>query len=77
MTWTLDRRAALATLLATGSSFGQAAKALGLARGSVCWATARYGIGRPAADLSRATGRLREDWESRLTERWADRRRAA
>lgn len=75
--WTPERRAHLSRLLSDGLSFGKAAKALGVARGSVCWATARYGIGRAAADLSRATGQRAEDWsEARLTHRWADRRAA-
>lgn len=76
--WGLERRLRLSRLLIVGLTYSQAAKVLGVARGSVCWATARYGIGRPAADTSRATGRRAEDWsEGRLTERWADRRRAA
>lgn len=81
MTWTEARRADLTALLAAGLSFAKAAQRLGVARGSVCWATARFGIGREPANLSRATGRpigrpaLHD--ERNLTERWADRRRTA
>lgn len=76
--WTPERRMRLSRLLSAGMTYSQAAKALRLPRGSVCWATARYGIGRPQADTSRATGQRAEDWsEDRLTERWADRRKAA
>lgn len=79
-TWTPERRNRLSSLLIVGLSYAQAARNLGVSRGSVCWATARYGIGRKAANLSRATGRQRGGWEERLTESWADRasqRRAA
>lgn len=76
--WTLERRCYLSSLLVIGLTYSQAAKVMGLPRGSVCWATARYGIGRPAADTSRATGQRAEDWsEDRLTQRWADRRKVA
>lgn len=77
MTWTPERRLALARLLSVGLSYAQAAKRLNVHRGSVCWATARYGIGREPANLSRAKGRTDLWTAERLTERWADRRRAA
>lgn len=60
-------------MLHDGLSFSRAAKRLGVNRGSVSWATARYGINREPADLYRPP--LETDWEARLTERWADRRR--
>jgi hypothetical protein len=74
-TWDRDQRIALASLLRGGQTYRQAAKTLGVHPGSVCWATARYGIGRPAANLSRATGHAAEGWtEAKLTQRWADRK---
>jgi len=80
-TWTDERRAQLAALLGVGLSFGQAAKRLGVARGSVCWATARYGIGREPDDTIQPESRrhARDDrWDdSKLIERWAGRRKAA
>jgi hypothetical protein len=76
--WTPERRCRLSRLLIDGLSYGKAAKVLGVPRGSVCWAAARYGIQRAPADTSRATGQRAEDWfDARLTERWADRRGAA
>lgn len=76
--WTLERRCRLSSLLIAGLSYSQAASVLGVPRGSVCWATARYGIGRAPMNTSRATGQRAEDWsEDRLTQRWADRRKVA
>lgn len=77
-TWTPLRRARAAKLFAAGATAAKVANALGLARGSVCWAARRYGL-RPGSEPvfeSQATGARKEDWsEGRLTERWADRKR--
>jgi transposase len=77
-TWNEERMRKAARLLAAGASCAQVAKALGVARGSVCWASRQYGL-RPRGAHVPAEPRLRkpgrDEWdESRLTERWADRR---
>lgn len=83
MAWTDARKRQLAKLLSEGLTFAQAAKRLGLPRGSICWATARFGIGREPAPNLQPKGRPKtyrkrtDDWELMLTERWADRRKAA
>lgn len=83
MRWNAARRRQLAALLDAGLSFTQAAKRLGCSRGSVCWQTARHGIGRDPAPTLQPKGRPAtyrkriDDWEAMLTERWADRRKAA
>ena len=74
-TWTPERRIKLEALLADGYSFAQAAKRLGVPRGSVCWATARYGINRAPDPNVQPDGREEQSWETRLTERWADRKK--
>ena len=80
-TWTAQRRRSLAKLLLSGLTFAKAADRLGVPRGSVCWATARWGIGRapaPKLQLKGRPARYREKtWDEQLTERWADRRKAA
>ncbi|MGA0604928.1 helix-turn-helix domain-containing protein [Phenylobacterium sp. VNQ135] len=85
MAWNATRRRKLAVLLSAGLSFSQAAKRLGCSRGSVCWQTARHGIGRaPDPKLQpsgeppkRPSHNRRTDWNECLVERWADRRKAA
>ena len=77
-TWTTARRQAASDLIAAGLTFAQVAQRLGVARGSVCWASREFGLrpgGAHVPSPSRASGIGRLDWdESRLTERWADRR---
>lgn len=77
-TWTDERRRKAAELMASGATCSQVASVIGVARGSVCWASRQYGLrpgGAHVPAASRALGIGRLDWdESRLTERWADRR---
>lgn len=81
-TWTPERRVEAERLLTSGATRQAVADALGLDRGSVCWAAARFGLGRAPDPKLQPRGRPKtyrkrlDDWEAMLTERWTDRRRA-
>jgi transposase-like protein len=81
MIWTEDTKAAVRRLIANGATHAEAARALGMTRDVISSGVRRYGLkpgSEPAKDDRARADRIGDRWtEKRLTERWADRRRAA